>query len=226
MVSAASTRKYNQMPTWIKRYSALRHPTDLTSKSPFQKLWRGQPFAVRVDGAVDHEADHGEGSHGFGDFWRVLVIPGQSAPAFEPGKCSFRHPAARQHEEALCASWAADDEQDEAEQEAGKQGRHAIVAAVGEHGPQPAPQQLDAPEQTHNGQTTGNAATTTPVRRLRPFLQPFQNGLLASVGAWQLSVKLHQSYKHAVAGPLASAALPPAAPRAVLRRTPPYCCHC
>jgi hypothetical protein len=35
--------------------------------SPFWKSWCGQAPAVRVDEAVEHEADHGQGDHRLGD---------------------------------------------------------------------------------------------------------------------------------------------------------------
>jgi site-specific DNA recombinase len=59
----------------------------------------------------------------------------------------FDHPATRQGDKALCSPGTADDEQREAEQEAGQDCWHAVVAAVGEHGAQPAIQRLDASEQ-------------------------------------------------------------------------------
>ena len=34
-------------------------------ETPFTKSWRGQAFAVWVSDALEHEADHGEGDHGF-----------------------------------------------------------------------------------------------------------------------------------------------------------------
>ena len=39
-----------------------------------------------MKGAVEHEADHGEGDHGLGHFWQLLVVPGQTAPASEPAE--------------------------------------------------------------------------------------------------------------------------------------------
>ena len=50
-----------------------------------------------MDGAVEHEADHGEGDHCLGHLGQVFVVPGQAPPPAEPAECSFHHPAARQH---------------------------------------------------------------------------------------------------------------------------------
>jgi hypothetical protein len=47
-----------------------RGPESLKMRSsfetPFAKPWCGQPLAAWTGGAVEHEADHGEGDHGFG----------------------------------------------------------------------------------------------------------------------------------------------------------------
>jgi len=96
---------------------------------------------------MDHKADHGEGDHGLGDFGQVLIILGQTPPPAEPTECPFHHPSAWQHDKALGAWNTADDDQRDAEQEARKQRGHAVVDAVGEHGPEPAVEWLDAPEQ-------------------------------------------------------------------------------
>jgi len=96
---------------------------------------------------MDHEADHGEGDHGLGDFGQVLIIFGQTPPPAEPTKCPFHHPSAWQHDKAFRAWNTADDDQRDAEQEAGEQRGHAVVDAVGEHGPPLAVERLDAPEQ-------------------------------------------------------------------------------
>ena len=39
------------------------------AKSPFWKSWCGQSFTVWMDGAVQHEADHGKGDYGLGHLW-------------------------------------------------------------------------------------------------------------------------------------------------------------
>jgi len=126
----------------------------LVTKTPFAKSWCGQPLTVWMDGAVEHEADHGEGDHGLGHLGQVLVVPGQAAPAAEPAECPLDDPAAGQHGEALCSRWTADDDQHEAEQEAGEQGCHAVVGAICKHGAQPAIQWLDAPKR-NRGKTPG-----------------------------------------------------------------------
>ncbi len=68
----------------IQDYLGHRDP-----KSPFWKSWCGQSLAVWVDGAVGHEADHGQGDHSLGHLWQVLVVPGQPAPAPEPAECAL-----------------------------------------------------------------------------------------------------------------------------------------
>ena len=83
---------------------------------------------------MDHEADHGKGDHGFGHLGQVLVILGETPPTTEPAECAFDHPPARQHDKALGAWDAADDDQRDAEQEAGELAetarRFAAVAAT------------------------------------------------------------------------------------------------
>jgi len=91
----------------------------VSAKSPFWKSWCGQSLAVWVDGAVEHEADHGKGDHSLGHLWQVLVVPGQPAPTPEPAECALDDPAARQKDKALCSPGTADDKQRKAEQEAG-----------------------------------------------------------------------------------------------------------
>ncbi len=61
----------------------------VSAESPFWKSWCGQSLAVWVDGAVEHEADHGQGDHGLRYLWQVLVVPGQPAPASEPAECAL-----------------------------------------------------------------------------------------------------------------------------------------
>jgi len=75
---------------------------------------------VRVTEVVKHEADRGKGDHGLGELGQVLVIPGQTPPTAEPAECPFDHPPAWQHDEALRAWDTVDDDQRDAEQEAGK----------------------------------------------------------------------------------------------------------
>ena len=83
---------------------------------------------------MEHEADHGESDHGFGHLGQMLVILGQTPPATEPAECSFNDPSARQHDKALGAWDTADNDQRDAEQEAGELAetarRFAAVAAT------------------------------------------------------------------------------------------------
>ena len=69
---------------------------------------------------MEHEADHGEGDHGLRHFGQVLVVLGQTPPPAEPAECSFNDPPAGQHDEAFRARDAADNDQRDAEQEAGE----------------------------------------------------------------------------------------------------------
>src|SRR3954463_7575018 len=87
--------------------------------------------------AVEHEADRGQGDHGFGDLGQRLVVLGQSAPSAEPAERPFDHPAARLHDKAGGACGAANNDQHQTRQIAGEPGRKLIVDAVGEHGPEP-----------------------------------------------------------------------------------------
>lgn len=95
---------------------------------------------------MEHQADHGEGDHRFGDLGEFLVIPGQAAPAAEPTERSLDHPSAREDNEAGPGD-AAHDDQRQAEQEAGEQDWQAVVDAVGKHRPEPAVQRLDPAQQ-------------------------------------------------------------------------------
>ena len=83
---------------------------------------------------MEHEADHGKGDHGFGHLGQVLVILGQAPPATKPAECPLDDPPARQHDEAFDAWDAADNDQRDAEQEAGELAetarRFAAVAAT------------------------------------------------------------------------------------------------
>jgi len=68
-------------------------------------------------------------------------------PATKPTEGLFHHPPAWEHDKAFCAWNAVDDDQRDAEQEAGEQSSDTIVDAVGEHRLKPAVGRLDAPEQ-------------------------------------------------------------------------------
>jgi hypothetical protein len=66
---------------------------------------------------------------------QLLVVLGQAPPSVancEPADRPLHHPAARLHDEAGAASDVADDDQRQAEQEAGEQGGEAVVDAVRE----------------------------------------------------------------------------------------------
>ena len=83
---------------------------------------------------MGHQADHGKGDHGFGHLGQVLVIFGQTPPTAKPAECAFDHPPPWQHDKTLRAWNAADDDQRDAEQEAGELAetarRFAAVAAT------------------------------------------------------------------------------------------------
>lgn len=119
---------------------------------------------------MEHEANHGESDHSLGHLRQVLVVPGQAAPAPEPAECALHNPPARQKDKTLHSPRTADDEQRKAEPEAGQDGWHAVVAAVGEHGAEPAIQRLDASEQAGravcflNGSGVNNHAQQQPLR--------------------------------------------------------------
>src|SRR4051812_20847618 len=100
-----------------------------------------------MDEAMEHEADHRQGDHGFGDLGQLFIVFGQAPPAAEPTERSLDHPSPRLHDEAAAARDAADDDQRQAEQEAGEQGRKAVVDAVGEHSTKPGVERLHALEQ-------------------------------------------------------------------------------
>ncbi len=95
---------------------------------------------------MEHEADHGQGDHRFGDLGQFLVVLGQPAVPAEPAKRPLDHPAPRQHDEAGPGD-AAHDDQRQPEHEAGEHDRQAVVDAVGENSPEPAVQKLDAFQQ-------------------------------------------------------------------------------
>ena len=93
--------------------------------------------------ALQHHADGCEGDHGFGDFWQFLIVFGQAPPSPEPAECSFNDPSAGDHDEAGGAGDPADDDQRQAEQEAGEQDGQPVVDAVGEDDLEPAVEVLD-----------------------------------------------------------------------------------
>ncbi len=99
---------------------------------------------------MEHEADHRQGDHGFGDLGELLVVPGQAPPPSEPAERPLDHPSPRLHDKAGGACGGADNDQREAKQEAGQHGCEAVVDAVREHNPQPALERLHAREQVPN----------------------------------------------------------------------------
>ena len=72
---------------------------------------------------------------------------GWSAPAAEPTESPLHHPPPWQQDEAGGAGDAPDDDQRQAEQEAGEQDGDAVVDAVGEHRLQPRVEPLQSPQQ-------------------------------------------------------------------------------
>ena len=96
---------------------------------------------------MEHQADHSEGDHGFGDIGQLLIILGQAPPSAEPAEGSLDDPSAGDHDEAGCSGHAADDDQGQTEEEAGEQDGEPVVDAVGEHGLQPAVELLDLLQQ-------------------------------------------------------------------------------
>ncbi len=96
--------------------------------------------------AVQHEADGGQGDHRFGDLREFLVVLGQPPVSAKPTERSFDHPPPGQDDETGSGD-AADEDQRQAEQEAGEENREAIVDAVGEHRFEPTVQRLDPVQQ-------------------------------------------------------------------------------
>ena len=93
---------------------------------------------------MEHEADHSQGDHRFRDLRQRLVILGRPPPSPKPAERSFDHPSPRLHDEAGTARGTADDDEGQAEQEAGEHRREAVVDAVREHGPEPVAERLYA----------------------------------------------------------------------------------
>lgn len=116
-------------------------------QSPFGKSGGWQALSVWVNEAVEHQADHGEGDHGFGDLRQFPVVLGQTSPSTEPAERSFNNPSVRDHDEAGRPGNAADDDQRQAEEEAGEQDSDPVVDVVGEHGLEPAIELLDLLQQ-------------------------------------------------------------------------------
>ena len=90
---------------------------------------------------VQHEPDHGELDHGLRDFGQFLVVLGKAPPASEPAEGSLGHPAAWDDGEALGPSETSDDDQRQAEEEAGEQGREPVVALLWHFDPENEPDQ-------------------------------------------------------------------------------------
>ena len=95
---------------------------------------------------MQHEADGRQGDHCLGDFEEFLVILGQTSVPSKPAERSFDDPSPGRDDEADPGD-AANDDQGQAEPNAGKQDRQAVVDAVGAHGLQPAVQRLDLAQQ-------------------------------------------------------------------------------
>src|SRR3954465_8748027 len=112
-------------------------------KSAFEKSGRVQSLSIGVNGAVEHQADHGQGDHRFGDLWQLFVILGEAPPSSEPAKCSFDHPPARQGNKAGGPCDRSHNDQGQAEQETGQEDSGAVVDTVSEHHLEPAVEWLD-----------------------------------------------------------------------------------
>ncbi len=76
-----------------------------------------------------------------------VSYPWTPPPSSEPAERPFDHPSPRLHDEAGASCEPADDDQRQAEQEAGQHRREAVVDAVREHGPEPGVERLDTLEQ-------------------------------------------------------------------------------
>src|SRR3954469_20023947 len=113
------------------------------TKSAFEKSGRVQSLSIGVNGAVEHQADHGQGDHRFGDLWQLFVILGEAPPSSEPAKCSFDHPPARQGNKAGGPCDRSHNDQGQAEQETGQEDSGAVVDTVSEHHLEPAVEWLD-----------------------------------------------------------------------------------
>ena len=97
--------------------------------------------------AVEHQTDHGEGDHRFGDLRQLLVVLGQAAPSAEPAERSFNDPSAGEHDEAGGPGDTADNDQRQAKEEASDQDGDPVIDAVGEHDLEPAVEVLDLLQQ-------------------------------------------------------------------------------
>src|SRR3954453_2697983 len=113
------------------------------AESAFEKSGRVQSLSIGVNGAVEHQADHGQGDHRFGDLWQLFVILGEAPPSSEPAKCSFDHPPARQGNKAGGPCDRSHNDQGQAEQETGQEDSGAVVDTVSEHHLKPAVEWLD-----------------------------------------------------------------------------------
>ena len=127
--------------------SILLPVTALLSASCRQWHRAGQALSVWVDKAVDHEADHGQGDHRLRNLGQLLIILGQPPPSPEPTERSLNNPSTWQDDEASYARNAADNNQRQAKQEAGKQDSKAVIATVSEYHAQPAVERLQTLEQ-------------------------------------------------------------------------------
>ena len=78
-------------------------PASTVSKNVFGKgsygrrCWLPGPSSAWWCEAASHESDHRPSDHGFGMRGQTLVVAVEAAPAIEPGKGSFYHPASREN---------------------------------------------------------------------------------------------------------------------------------
>lgn len=95
---------------------------------------------------MQHEAEGGQGHQRLGDRGAFLVVLGQPPVAPQPTECSLNDPPPGPDDDSGAGD-AADDDQRQAEHEAGDQDRETVVDTVGEDRFEPAGQPLDPTQQ-------------------------------------------------------------------------------
>src|SRR3712207_4059715 len=76
----------------VPRHFRSLVPGQRPSDSPFAKSRGGQSPAIGVDEAVEHQADRGQGDHGFRNLGQRLAVLGQAPPPAEPAERPLDHP--------------------------------------------------------------------------------------------------------------------------------------